>query len=309
MGIVTFFGTVSVQVAVLYIMIAVGFILTRSGKMNATGAAQMTDVLLYIVTPCVIINSFGSVEFTVDSAGRLLISAVAAVASHAVSFGIAAICFMRTEKARRNLLIAASALSNCGFMGVPLASAILGDEGVFLVSVYIAVFNIVSWTVGISLFSSENLNWKRIVLNPGVIGVAIGLVIFFARLKLPGIIAQPVGYMAGLNTPLAMVVIGYYLASGSLKMRRSDVPNFCAIAVRMVAVPLVCLALFRLCGITGNLLMAVMIPASAPTAAMVMMLSAKYQGDGIEASRIVSFSHLVSIVTMPLILTLCHAVG
>ena len=92
-------------------------------------------------------------------------------------------------------------------------------------------------------------------------------------------------------------------------VRRSDVPNFCAIALRMVAVPLLCLALFRLCGITGNLLMAVMIPASAPTAAMVMMLSAKYQGDGIEASRIVSFSHLVSIVTMPLILTLCPAVG
>lgn len=304
-----FFGNVFSQVLILFVMIMVGFVLTKCRMLNGDGAEQLTDILLYIVNPCVIINSFSSIGFSEERAGQLLVSAGAAVAVHVVALAIGWLVFARCEKARRNLFIATTCMSNCGFMGIPLASAVLGAEGVFLISVYVAVFNVFVWTVGISLFRSGNFEWRRIIFNPGIIGMAVGLAFFFLKIELPAVVAQPLEYMAGMNSPLAMIVIGYYLASGGLLPKRGDGPLFAAVGMRMVVVPLVCLGIFLLCGLRGNMLMATMIPTAAPAAAMVMMLSAKYTGDGVEGSRIVSFSHILSIITMPLLLTLCYAVG
>lgn len=304
-----FFNAVFTQVLVLFVMIAVGFALTKGKLLGKEGAAQITDVLLYMVTPSVIIDSFSTVGFSEERATQLLISAGAAVLVHVVALAVGFAVFGRCERSRRNLFVATTFMSNCGFMGIPLASAVMGAEGVFLVSVYIAVFNVFVWTVGVSLFRTGGFEWRRIVLNPGIIGLAVGLVLFFVKIELPAVIAQPLGYMAGMNSPLAMIVIGYYLASGGLLPRRGDGAIFAAIGARMVVVPLLCLGLLWLLGLRGNLLMGAMIPAAAPAAAMVMMLSAKFTGDGVEGSRIVSFSHLLSITTIPLLLTLCYAVG
>ena len=304
-----FFGTVFTQVLILFVMIAVGFVLTKCKVLNGNGAAQITDILLYIVTPSVIIDSFSTIGFSEERAEQLLISAGAAVLVHLVALGVAFAAFYRCERRRRNLFVAATCMSNCGFMGIPLAAAVLGDEGVFLTSVYIAVFNVFVWTVGVSLFRSGGFEWRRIVFNPGIIGLVVGLALFFLKIKLPAVIAQPLGYMAGMNSPLAMIGIGYYLASGGLLPRRGDGPIFAAIGMRMVVVPLLCFGLLLLLGVRGNMLLATMRPTAAPAAAMVMMLSAKFTGDGVEGSRIVSFSHVLSIITMPLLLTLCYAAG
>lgn len=304
-----FFTTVFTQVLILFVMIAVGFVLTKCKVLSSDGAVQITDILLYVVTPSVIIDSFSTIGFSEERAEQLLISAGAAVLVHVVALAVSFLVFGRCERVRRNLFIATTCMSNCGFMGIPLASAVMGAEGVFLVSVYIAVFNVFVWTVGVSLFRSGGFEWRRIVFNPGIIGLVVGLTLFFLKVKLPAVIAQPLGYMAGMNSPLAMIGIGYYLASGGLLPKKGDGPLFAAIGMRMVVVPLICFGLLFLLGLRGDMLMATMIPAAAPAAAMVMMLSAKFTGDGVEGSRIVSFSHILSIITIPLLLTLCYAVG
>ena len=61
-------GTVGIQVVVLFIMIGVGFIISKKGLLNGDGAMQMTNTLLYIVTPSVIISSFDSMEFSLKAA-------------------------------------------------------------------------------------------------------------------------------------------------------------------------------------------------------------------------------------------------
>ncbi len=306
-----YFGNVSTQVIVLFILIALGYVLTHFKMIRTEGAGLLTDLSLFIITPAVIIKAFATVEFTAERVGNLLIVALAAVLIHFFALAVGLICFKKSERAQRNLYTACVVFSNCGYMSLPLTEAVLGDEGVFLVSIYVGVFNVVLWSVGLKLFSSERLSFKKIALNPGLISVAIGLIIFFGKLNITSvkILYEPISMMAALNAPVAMLVIGYYLKNTDLVIRKSDMPIFAIIALRLVAVPLVALAVMRLCGITGTLLTATFIPASAPCAAAVMMFSAKYGADTASASKIVSFTHIASVVTMPLLLTLCKFIG
>ena len=213
--------------------------------------------------------------------------------------------FRKNEKKLKTVLICSTALTNCGFMGVPMAEAVLGEKGVFLASVYIAIFNIFVWTLGFSMFSSGKFNIKKAIINPGVIGTLIGFVLFFSRLNLPEIVSTPIGFMASMNSPLAMIVIGYYLSVSPLKITKTDLPLLLSVGLRLILIPLICLGIFALIGIKGDLLSACVIPACAPSAAIVMMFAAKFGGDTEAASKGMSYAHILSVVTMPLMITLC----
>ena len=75
------------------------------------------------------------------------------------------------EEARRRVLQFATVFSNCGYMALPLQSAILGQTGVFYGAAYIAVFNLVNWTYGLFLMGGSEVKFsiKKILINPGVI--------------------------------------------------------------------------------------------------------------------------------------------
>lgn len=305
-------ANVSTQVAILFIMIGVGFVLSKVKMIKKDGAAEMTNLLLYIVTPCVVLKAFtsGEVVYSASSLRSLLVAAGAAVLTHAVALAVGAICFRRCPKEKKSVFTAAVLLSNCGFMSLPLTEAVLGSEGVFIVTVYIGVFNVVLWTIGVKLFSSDGMTVKKAFVNPGVISAVVGITLFLCRVTIADlpIIYGPIELLSGLNAPLAMVVIGYYLAQTDLRPHKGDGAMFAAIALRLVAVPLVTLFALWAFGVKGTLLSACVIPASAPVAAVVMMFSAKFGEDTDDSSKIVSISHIFSIVTMPLMLTVCRYV-
>ena len=105
------------------------------------------------------------------------------------------------------------------------------------------------------------------------------------------------------------IVAAYYLAKAGIKIRKGDGKMILAMALRLVLVPLICMFVLRAVGIAGDDLTACVIPASAPVAALVMMMAAKYSDNAEQASRLVSMSHLLSVITMPVLLTLCKYIG
>lgn len=306
MEIFAYAGGVMTQVIIMLLLIVVGFILARTRLVNDMGVDQMVNILFYAVTPVMIIDSFCRVEFTADAALSLAVMAGCAFAAHLVGILLSWVVFRKWGGNGRSVLQCSSIFSNCGFMSLPLAEGLLGANGVFLVSVYVAVHNLLIWTVGLRFFTGGKMSVKKALLNPGVIGILIGLPIFFFSVSLPGAVSGALTHIANLNTPLAMVVIGCYLAAASLRPEAGDSRLWAAIGLRLAAVPLICLGAFRLCGITGDLLTACMIPVSAPAAANVVMFAAKFGGDTRLASRMVPISTIVSIATIPVMLTLAR---
>lgn len=297
--------TVAVQVCIMFLLIVLGFIIKKCKLITKEGSKQLSDILLIIVTPCVVIKAY-QVDFEIELASGLLTAFIAATVINVVSILVSKLVFGRSRAPKSRIDQYCAAYSNCGFMAIPLLEAVLGAEGVFYGSAYLAVFNILNWTQGIYLYTQDkkSLSLKKILINPGVIGVVIGLALFFARLRLPDILSTAVGYMAGLNTPLAMLLLGVFLADVNFKTALKNGRLYLVSFVRLVLVPVIGILLLKLPFVGAAVAVAVVIPAACPSATAAALFAAKYDLDAGYASEIVALNTLMSIVTIPLIVAL-----
>ncbi|MBP5739523.1 MAG: AEC family transporter [Spirochaetia bacterium] len=302
------FTTVFQQIVILFIMIGVGYVCSKRGFLSPLTIKELSKFIIYVVTPCIVVESFHR-PFDSSMLGNMGIACAAAIGAHLLNIILSRVLIRDKEQNRRVVYQFATIFSNCGFMGLPLQYAILGTDGVFYGAVFIAVFNVFTWTYGFTMMGSkgQRLKFKEILLNPGVLGVTAGLIIFINSLQIPHVLLVPIKSFAALNTPLPMVVVGYYLAQiTSLKVLK-DRYLVITQAVKLLAAPLLALLMFYLAGIRGLLLISLVISASAPSAANTVMFSVLFNRDTKLAVTLVSVSVLISLFTMPLVISLAMA--
>ena len=288
-------GTVVGKVAV----IMVGYFVTKRGIFTERGASEVTTLLIKLVTPCVIVNSFLGNTGTLGAYELLMAMALPALWM-AAALGISLLAFRKEPPERQKVLRFSVLFSNTGFMGIPLVQGIVGDAGVIYASFGVVVFNILCWTYGYSMMSGgAKLNLKTILLNPGIVGLLFGLPLYFLRLELPGILAEPVGYLADLNTPLAMLVVGSYIAKVDLHSFISDFSVYKASFLRLLLCPGVFLLMLLLLRPREDLFLSNMIQASAPVAANSVLFAVQFKRDSELASKLVAVSTVLSILTIP----------
>lgn len=303
----------SEQVAILYVLVAVGAIADKVGIYTEKVAKSCTDLLFYIITPAVIIQSFLSLEYSPDTVKGLFTALACGFVLHIVSAAISSLVFNKCNIDEGCIYKYSCAYGNCGYMALPLAGAVLGEEGVFYCSAVIISFQIFSFTHGIYTINKGGekvkFDLKKLILNPGVISVIIGLPLFLLSVKLPNIIASPINYIASLNTPVAMLIFGTYIANTNFKTIFKNWRIFAVALVKLIILPLILLTAFRLVGISGTLLVALSISAGAPTANNTVMFAAKYDRNTGLASQTVAVVSFISIITLPVMIALAQAVG
>ena len=196
-------------------------------------------------------------------------------------------------------------------MGLPLAQAIAGDIGVFYCSAVVAIFNFFAFTQGIQVMkkTDEKFNLKKLIINPGTIGIAIGLPLFLLKVQLPEVVATPVQYIGSLNTPMAMLMFGTYLANTDLPEMFRRKENYLVALLKLLVFPLSTIGILWLLGVRGPLLLASAIFSAAPTANNTVMFSAKYGRDTGVASKVCGFTSVLSILTMPICIALSNYLG
>ena len=298
--------TVISKVGVMLLLILVGYVVSKRGMLTDRGTSEVNTLLLQIVTPCLIVNSFLTSEDSL-SAGELLLS----VGTSALAIGLSILlsrCFFRKEpEGRKKVLQFAAAFSNSGFMGLPLVEGIVGSKGVMYGSFFIVVFNIFCWTYGFRMMSGgQKMSLKVLLLNPGIIGLVFGLPIYFLDLHLPAVVSEPVGFLAALNTPLAMLVVGSYIAKVELHSFISDLAVYKSAALRLLVAPGIFLGLLLLIRPEPNLFVTSVIQAACPAAANTVLFSVQYKRDSALASKTVAVSTVLSIITIPLLTILAQ---
>ena len=306
----TNFLTVAEQVVVLFLLIGVGALCAKTGIIKEVAIKSCSDLVLIVVTPCVIIQSFQR-PFDAAMLKGLGLACLIALSIHIVTILLAHLLLHDPVAARERVLRVGAVLSNAGFMSLPLQNALLGEDGVFYGAAYVAIFNLILWSYGLVEMSGsrQNLSPRKLILNPGVLSLAIGLMLFLARITLPTVLASPMGHLAALNTPLPMLIIGFYLADTDLKAALRDWRSYAAIGLRLLVVPLTALGILYLCGVRGTLLVSMIIAASAPVAASTTMFATKYDCDTGLSVNLVSLSTLLSLITMPPIVALAQVIA
>ncbi len=292
------------QIFIIFILIGVGFLAAKFGILREEGARQITDLLLIIVIPCVIIMAFQS-SFEPSLIKNLLIAALLAALTHAAGILISKLIFRNEAPDRKMMLVYSTVFYNAGFFSLPLLRALLGETGVLYGSVFVAVFNLFAWTYGIRLMNGESgaSKWKTF-LNPGIISLLIALALVLFNIRLPDIVQTTLRYITGLHTPLAMIIIGcqFYLMWRNFNLR--DLALWKTVLARNILVPLIMLALIFYLAQDKTLFFASVITASAPTATNTILFATKYRQDVNTAVQTVILTTLLTIISIPLIMAL-----
>ena len=270
----------------------------------------MTNVVLYFVTPCVILNSFQR-KMETDLLKDLLIVGGLSVLIHIISIAIAHLVIKDNDDTKKRVFRFATVFSNCGFMSLPLQEALLGDTGVFLGSVYIAVFNVVLWTYGLVLMSGnvKDIKISKLVLNPGILGTLFGLIVFFLGISFPPVLSAPIRFMAALNTPVPMLIIGFYLGNLSFKHLTMDKKKYLSIFLRLIVIPLISISLMYLFKVDHNIFLVCTIACCAPTATVTAMFANRFGRDASLGAQMVSVATLLSLISLPVMVTIAQTIS
>lgn len=301
--------TVTGQVASLFLMMAVGFVLGKTGKLTETGRGQMSYLLLYIVSPCVIVECM-MVERTPALVRELSLGAAVTVGCYLLYLAVSLLFFRRQEPDARDSLRFAVVYGNIGFMGLPLVQSILGEEALIYGALALLAFNLTSWTLGVVLMGGRQaISLRKAVLNPGVLGVAAGLLCFLTGLRLPVPVEEALFFLGDLNTPLAMVVIGAQLAASDLAVSFRRPRNYLAALLRLVLLPALTAALLLPLHLSAGLYCALVLLSATPVAGTTSLFAQQFGRDTGPAAESIALTTLLSIATLPLFAVLARGLS
>lgn len=290
------------QVIVLFLLIGCGFVAVKTGVLKQEGKQTLSNLLLYLVVPAMIVHSY-MMEFSEEILHNLLAAFGMSILAILIGTAITLLLTARRKDRRMPIFRFACVFSNAAYMGFPLISALFGSEGLLYASAYVTVFNILLWTMGygmVSGSSSPKEVARSLLHTPVLYAMVVGLAIYLLQIPVPNLIAQPIDLLSGMNTPLSMLITGMLIAAGNLKSIVCDQHIWKLAALRMVLIPAVCVAVFALLGFHGMSAQVVLLLECCPAAAITSVFAVQFGHEERFAAGSVVLTTLLSIVTLPL---------
>ena len=298
-------------VFLLFLMMVPGFIMRKTKLAGDTLPLGFTNTILYITQPAMIVIGF----FRARDMQILKTAAVVLVLSFAthVLFLFAVKLFFRgAPKETQKVYRFGTVFANAGYMGIPLISMVLGDEAAVYASVYIIGFNFFCWSFGALIYSEDKsfISPRKMFVNAATIPTAIGIIYFVTNVHtvipvtVSAFVYDVLEMLKNTVAPMSMMIIGMRLADLKLKGAFKDLYLYLGLLLRLFVFPAGAFGLIlvaKLIGVNDMTAFTVsLICAATPVASATCMFAEKFGSDSTSASKFVSISTILSIVTMPI---------
>lgn len=298
------------QVFVMALIMMVGAICYRKNIITQLGIDQLSSIMLNIINPAVIINSY-LVEYDSNKIKGLLFVSVVSLILHMLYIFMGKFILFRAKNSKNIIDILSTSFANSGFLGFPLIMATLGAEATLYSTGYFMSFTILSWTYGKFAIEScsENkspFNIRKIIFNPGIIGIFIGLSIYLFRIPLPVVLNDTVASIASCTTTVSMLIIGAILGKMNIldvfRSKRGLYITF----VKNILYPVITILLFKITGLMNVseymnlLLMVLVICCSCPVSVIISIFSQQNNVHAEYTAQNLSLTTTLSVVTIPI---------
>ncbi|WP_066716358.1 AEC family transporter [Clostridium sp. Marseille-P299] len=296
------------QIAVLFLTMMCGFILVKSKLLKADSSKTLSVICIYILMPCVVINSF-QIEYSSSIRNGFLLAVLAAIIIHIVLLFLTWVLgrFLKLNVVEKTSLI----YSNAGNLVIPLVMAVLGNEWVIYANAFLCVQLLILWTHGQSLMEQKvQFNWKKIIHNVNLIAVLIGIILFFTQIKMPEIVGTTMSNLSATLGPVSMMMLGMTMAQIEWKKVFLDTRIYIITILKMIVCPAVILLILKFSPLSTlvpngqTILLISLIAVITPSATTVVQLAQLYDQEPSYASSINVLTTIVCIVTMPLMVML-----
>lgn len=297
-------SNIFIQVLVLFILILVGYIARRKNLLDEDSTSKFSSLIMKIFLPCTIISSM-QIDYSSEMINKIINLLIISVVMYSISFLISYLLkFIFKYDDNLGIYQYVIMFSNVGFMGYPVVEAVLGSEAIFYTAIFNLPFNLLTITLGTYLLSKGKNEYSfslKSFINPVIISIFIGLLLFVFSIKLPLFLNKPIEMLGNITTPLSMLVIGSMLFASSAYDCFYNKKLHLVTLIRLILLPL--LIYFILNGkIQDSMLLAIpIVISSMPAAANTAIMANEYKSNTVLASQAVFFTTLFSIITIPLI--------
>ena len=264
------------QILIIFLEIGTGAAITRLGILDDSNSKFLSNLVMTVSLPCTLLAS-ASIDGGRAAVVGMLKGYVVLELFYLVTTAFC-LCLSKAlglTPGQKAVLIGTAVLPNSAFIGIPLASALLGSEaGALYGAAGIMAYNILFFTYVQHLFAPKAKVSLKTFLTPANVTTALMVVMLVSGLRLPGILESFCKAMGNTTTPLALMIAGGMLA-------------------------VLCLL-----PLDPTLRMAVLILASCPAGSLTAVLAKQYDTEGELASQAVAHSTLCILISVPLVLSL-----
>ena len=302
-------------IATLFLLLSVGFIAAKAKIVDEIGTKKLSDFVLKIGNPILIINAIIGINFSFENLKLGFFTLGAGILIHVLMAIIAFLIALRIKNQNeRKITEFTMIFGNVGFIGLPILNSLFGAEGLFFGAFIVVGFNVFIWTWGVSIIARGRadikLTVKKIFLNYGTVPSAIGLVIYCIKYftELPTFLYTTTSYLSSICTPITMIITGALLARRTVSQIFFTPKVYLVAAVKLVAVPLIVCALTSLIGLSDMWVLFFTAIIAMPSAAMVSMFASVYDINPDYAAQIVGTTSLLAMGTIPLVLWIAQKI-
>lgn len=296
------------QMIQLFLVIGLGYFMQKKKILNDEINAKLNYIVISITTPALIFSSVCSTTITDKNMViyTLAVATAVYVALPIISFILVKI--MKVPMHQKGLYMFMTIFSNTGFMGFPIMKALFGNDAVFYTALFNILFNLEVFTLGVILMNygkdvKMKLNPKNL-LSPGVIASIIAIFIYFLEIPIPSIFANSFEMVGDMTTPLAMIIIGATLANIRIKELFTELRLYYFTIIKQVILPIVLFPLIAYF-IKDPLIQGItLVNIAMPVGNSAVLFAKEYGGDVELAAKSIFITTLVSVFTIPLIVSL-----
>lgn len=284
-----------------------GFILVRTGQIKENAIPAFAKVLMYVCSPCLTIYTIANLKYSFTIVKEVIIVLVSSLAIQILILIVFRFIFRKhTEDVKYRVCTIATAMGNCGFMGVPLLEAVMPEhpEALAMSTAYCVGMNLIGWTIASAIISNDVKYMKvhKALLNPAVLSLIVAIPLFVTETKLPSQLNNMVTLLGKMSLPMCMLIMGMWLATMELKNLFNDKMQYFIIFVKQIVMPVIALLIFMALPVAPYLKRTMFILSASPVASVVLNFS-EMIGEGQKtAANLVLLGTLSSVITIPLLM-------
>ena len=301
------YTTVFTTVLMMFIYMGCGFAAVKTKIATQDHLKTVSAILLYITTPCMVVNSFQNMEYSMENFKKTMLFLAVSLIIQILFFIILFLIFRkRFDDGRYRILTVAAPLGNVGYFGVYLVSALYPDnpEVTCYSMAYVISMNILVYTLGNYLITTDKkfVSLKNAVLNPCVLGGIAAIILYLLKIELPGVLSTTVSVLGAMTTPLCMIILGMRLAAMSFKKIFTAPFAYAVSAVKLVIFPFFAYICVAFLPFADDVFKGCMFALSAAPSAAIILSLAEFHGCEQELSaNVLLMTSLLCIVTLPVL--------
>ena len=297
------------QMFVLFTFMALGYFLNFKGILPLNTSIALSRLETNVLVPCLVFNTFYK-YCTVENLSEKWLYIVYGMAVMLVSLiiGIFLSKLFAKDDYLQKIYTYSFAVANFSFMGNAVVLGIFGEEVLFDYMIFTLPICLYVYSFGTASLipkSKENSKFSfKVFLNPICMSMLFGAVAGVTGLPLPKFLITAISSAGACMSPLAMILTGFVVANFSIKTLAKVKRIYLASVLRLVVLPLVFVLVLKLLNTDSTIIMLTLCATAMPLGLNTVVFPAAYGGDTTPGASMALISHLMSIITIPIMFTL-----